>query len=205
MLGNNNYLYLEEIMFTHVFRFTLLLLVSVALFVACGEDDNPIVDGDNGDEPFHADADGFILKVDGNEIYRQFQGTHEGSITLKVGDELDVVTVFLDNYSDEFFPEAPEGENDHDDDEHGEEDVFALALSGLYSSIIEVHLHESEEDEHDEAHDEEGEEHDNELAEKFTFEVKGLKAGQTELKLQLMHGGHPDFTAALLIPVTVTP
>ena len=95
---------------------------------------------------------------------------HEGSITLKVGDELDVLTVFLDNYSDEFFPEAPEGENDHDDDEHGE-----------------------------------GEEHDNELAEKFTFEVKGLKAGQTELKLQLMHGGHPDFTAALLIPVTVTP
>ena len=36
-------------MFTHAFRFTLLLLVSVALFVACGEDDNPIVDGDNAD------------------------------------------------------------------------------------------------------------------------------------------------------------
>ncbi len=187
-------------MFTHAFRFTLLLLVSVALFVACGEDDNPIVDSDNGDEPFHADADGFVLKVDGNEIYRQFQGMHEGSITLKVGDELDVLTVFLDNYSDEFFPEAPEGEDDHD--EHGEEDVFALALSGFYSSIIEVYLYESEGDEHDEAHDEEG---DDGLAEKFTFEVKGLKAGQTELKLQLVHGGHPDFTAALLIPVTVTP
>ena len=89
-------------MFTHAFRFTLLLLVSVALFVAGGEDDNPIVDGDHDDEPFHADADGFILKVDGNEIYRQFQGMDEGSITLKVGDELDVFTVFLDHDGDEF-------------------------------------------------------------------------------------------------------
>ena len=192
-------------MFTHAFRFTLLLLVSVALFVACGEDDNPIVDGDHDDEPFHADADGFILKVDGNEIYRQFQGMHEGSITLKVGDELDVFTAFLDHNSDEFFPESPEEEDDYDHDEHGEEDVFALALSGFDSSIIEVHLYEGEGDEHDEAHDEEGEEHDDELAEKFTFEVKGLKAGQTELKLHLLHGDHPDFTAALLIPVTVTP
>ncbi len=73
----------------------------------------------------------------------------EGSITLKVGDELDVFTVFLDHDGDEFFPESPEEEDDHDDDEHGEEDVFALALSGFDSSIIEVHLYEGEGDEHD--------------------------------------------------------
>ena len=200
-------------MFTPVLRFTLLLLASVALFAACGEDNNPIVDGDHDDEPFHADADGFVLKVDGNEIYRQFEGAHEGGITLKVGDELHVLTAFLDHDSNEFFPENPEEEeeHDHDHEEDGEEEVFALALSGYDSSIIEIHLYEGEGDEHDDDHDEEGEEHEEhddhgeELAEQFTFEVKGLKAGQTEIKLQLMHGDHPDFTAALLIPVTVTP
>lgn len=208
-------------MFTPVLRFTLLLLASVALFAACGEDDNPIVENGHDDEPFHADADGFVLKVDGNEIYRQFEGTHTGSITLKVGEELDVLTMFLDHDSHEFFPENPEEEDD--DHEHGEEEVFALALSGYDSSIIEVHLYHGEGEAHDDDHDDEGDDHDDddehdddddhdddhdehdELAEQFTFEVKGLKAGQTEIKLQLMHGDHPDFTAALLIPVTVTP
>ena len=84
-------------MFTCFFRCTLLLLAFVVLFAACGEDDNPIIDHDHDDEPFHADADGFVLKVDGNQIYRQFEGEHEGSITLKVGEELDVLTLFLDH------------------------------------------------------------------------------------------------------------
>ena len=191
-------------MFTPVLRFMLLLLVSVALFAACGEDENPIVDNGHDDEPFHADADGFVLKVDGNQIYRQFEGAHTGGITLKVGDELHVLTAFLDHDSHEFFPENPEEgeEHGHDDDheEHGEEEVFALALSGYDSSIIEIHLYE-----HDDDHDDDHDDHGDELAEQFTFEVIGLKAGQTQIKLQLMHGDHPDFTAALLIPVTVTP
>jgi len=69
------YLYSEDIMFRHFFRFTLLLLTFAVLFFACGEDDNPIVDNDENGESFHVDADGFVLKVDGQEIYRQFQGT----------------------------------------------------------------------------------------------------------------------------------
>jgi hypothetical protein len=67
-------------------------------------------------------------------------------------------------------------------------------------------LHEDEEEgeEHDpEDDDHEGEEHDHEGEEELHFEVVGLKAGKTEIKLQLLHGDHPDFTAALLIPVTV--
>ena len=192
-------------MYTCFFRFTLLLLAFVVLFAACGEDDNPIIDDDHDDEPFHADADGFVLKVDGNQIYRQFEGEHEGGITLKVGEELDVLAMFLDHDGDEFLPEGPEEEGEHDDHDHGEEEVFALALSEFDSSIIEIHLHEGEENEHEDDHAEEGEHHDDELAEKFTFEVKGLKTGETTAKLQLLHGDHPDFTAALSIPVTVTP
>ena len=193
-------------MFSCYFRFTLLLLAFVVLFAACGEDDNPIIDDDHDhdDEPFHADADGFVLKVDGNQIYRQFEGEHEGGITLKVGEELDVLTLFLDHDEEEFFPENPEEEDGHDHD-HGEEEVFALAISGFDSSIIDVHLHEGEEHEHEDDHAEEDEHHEEELAEQFTFEVKGLKAGETSAKLQLLHGDHPDFTAHLSIPVTVTP
>ena len=178
-------------MFTCFYRFTLLLLAFVVLFAACGEDDNPIIDDDHDDEPFHADADGFVLKVDGNQIYRQFEGEHEGGITLKVGEELDVLTMFLDHDEEEFLPEAPEEDDGHD---HGEDEVFALALSEFDSSIIEIHLHEGD-----------GHAHEEELAEQFTFEVKGLKAGETSAKLQLLHGDHPDFTAAFLVPVTVTP
>ncbi len=83
-------------MFTHFFRFTLLLFAFVVLFAAYGEDDNPVADADGGHAE-HADADGFTLKVDGKEIYRQFQGTHEGNITLKVGEVLDVLAAFLDH------------------------------------------------------------------------------------------------------------
>lgn len=182
-------------MFICLFRFTLLLTTFVVLFAACGEDDNPVADA----EPFHADADGFVLKVDGNQIYRQFEGEHEGGITLKVGEELDVLAMFLDHDGDEFLPEGPEEEDDGHD--HAEEEVFALAISEFDSSIVEIHLHEGEEDDHAEA----GEDHEDELAEQFTFEVKGLKAGETAAKLQLLHGDHPDFTGALSIPVTVTP
>ena len=184
-------------MFICFFRFTLLLLAFVVLFAACGEDDNPVADGDSE----HADADGFVLKVDGNQIYRQFQGEHEGSITLKVEEELEVVAAFLDHDEEKFFPEAPAEDEEHDHDGHGEDEVFALAISEFDSSIVEIHLHEGEEDDH--AGESEG--HEDELAEKFTFEVSGLKAGETTFKLQLLHSGHADFTGALLVPVTVTP
>ena len=205
MPGNTIYLYLEEMMFACFYRFTFVLLAFVVLFAACGEDDNPIIDDDHDheDEPFHADADGFVLKVDGNQVYRQFEGEHEGGITLKVGEELEVAAAFLDHDGHEFLPENPEEEDDHDHD-HGEEEVFALALSAFDSSIITIHLHEGEH-EHEDDHAEEDDHHEEELAEQFTFEVDGLKAGETSIKFQLLHGDHADFTAALMIPVTVTP
>ena len=181
-------------MFRHYFRLALLLLAVAMLFVACGDDENPIVDGDDEDEPFHAESDGFVLKIDGQEIYRQFQGTETGGITLKVGEELDVLTVFLDQNGGEFFPEdLEEGEDHEDEDEHEGEEAFGLGLTGYDTSIVEIRLHEEEEGE---AHDE---------TEKWVMEVIGLKAGQTQIDFQLLHGDHPDFTAALPIPVTVTP
>ena len=193
-------------MFRHFFRFILLLLTFAILFVACDEDDNPIVDNHENGESFHADADGFVLKVDGQEIYRQFQGKQTGGITLKAGDELDVLAVFLDPTIGEFSPETAEEGEEHDHD-HEEEEGFVLSVGGFDASIIDVHLHEGEEHEHEEGeeHEVSEDDHDDEFADKFTFEVIGLAAGQTQLSFQLLHGEHADFTAALPIPVTVTP
>ena len=198
-------------MFTHFFwhdfsvtisRLMLLSFVAILPYIGgCGEDDNPIVDDEQdhqqeADAALHADADGFALEVDGAEVYRQFQGTDSGGLTVGVGAEIEVHVIFLDATGAEFHV----GEEVEEEDEHGhdEEEAFSLGLSDYDSSIIEIHL-EEEEDEH--AEDEHGDEEHAE--EELGFGLVGLKAGTTKIKLQLLHGDHPDFTAALLIPVTV--
>ncbi len=173
-------------MIKRFFILPVLLLALSMLLIACGEGED--------DEEMHVDADGFILMVDEEEVYRQFQGTETGGISLKVGDELDVHVVFINHDSEEISFE----EDDHaeeEDDGHDEDEAFGLALSEYDTSIIEIHLPEGDE------HEDEDEHHD----EEFTFEVIGLRAGQTGIKLELLHGDHPDFTAALPIPVTVSP
>ena len=196
-------------MFTYFFdrdfsvAISRLMLISfigvLPLMGGCGEDDNPIIDDEANHEHeaeavLHADADGFVLQVDEKEVYRQFQGTHSGGLTVRAGQEIEVHVVFLNASGAEFDPGEVEGEDEHD---HEEEEAFSLGLTGYDSAIIDIHL--SEEEHEGEEH--EGEEHGE--GEELGFEVVGLKAGTTNIKLQLLHGDHPDFTAALLIPVTV--
>ena len=177
-------------------RILLITIVAVLpFFGGCSEDDNPITD-DHEEEIVHADADGFVLKVDGNQVYRQFQGEHTGELTLAVGEEIEVHVSFLDDHEHEFHP----GEAEEDDDEHGLEDdeaeeVFALGLSEYDDTIIEIHLGD-EDDEHSE------DDHDDEDV-GLSFGVEGLSTGNTEIKLQLLHGDHPDYTGSSFIPVTV--
>ena len=174
-------------MIKQFFKLPVLLLALSMLLAACGEGDS------DHDEATHVDADGFSLRVDGTEIYRQFQGTETGGISLKVGDELDVHVVFINHDSEEISFEEDDHAEEEDDGHDDEDEAFGLALSEYDTSIIEVHLPEGHEDE--EEHHDEG----------FVFEVIGLRAGQTGIKLELLHGDHPDFTAALPIPVTVSP
>ena len=195
-------------------RLMLIAFVAILpLMGGCGEDDNPILDDDDHDHdhemdaPLHADADGFNLEINGKEVYRQLQGQHEGGLTVKAGEEIEVHVHFLDANGDELHLDevaAPPGEDEDDDHDHDHDgaEFFSLGLTGYDSSIIQIHLdhdeHEhGEEDHHDDDH--EGEEH----ADALPFGLEGLKAGTTEIKLQLLHGDHPDFTAALAIPVTV--
>ena len=194
-------------MFAHFFghdfsvtisRLMLLSFVTVLAFVGgCGEDDNPIVDNHEEEEEEthrHANADGFALEVDEAEVYRQFQGTHSGELTVGVGKEIEVHVVFLDTSGAEVHVGEAE-EDEHGDDE---EETFNLGLSDYDPAIIDIHLSEGEEKHAEDEHGDE--EHGDEL---WRFEVIGLKVGTTKIKLQLLHGDHPDFTAALLIPVTV--
>lgn len=179
-------------------RILLTLIVAVLPFMGgCSEDDNPAID-DHEEEIFHADADGFVLMVDGDEVYRQFKGSHEGRLTVAVGEEVHVDVSFLDDHEHEFNP-IEEQHEAHDHEEGEEEEEFALSLSEYDETIIEIHLDEHE-DEH--GHSEDENDHEDE-DEGLSFGLEGLSAGETEIKLQLMHGDHPDFTAALLIPVTV--
>lgn len=193
---------------------TFVAVAAALLFGGCGESDNPIVDEHEHEEeaPFHADADGFVLEVGGVEVYRQFQGTETGGITVGAGEEIEVHVEFLNPDGALFTPE-PEGEgeeaHEHEAHEHGEEEVFALSLTGYDTTIAEVHLHgEEHEAEHGEEHEaEHDEEHEadahSEHEEEWTFEVVGVKAGTTHITLQLLHGDHADFTAALPVPITV--
>ena len=193
-------------MFTYFFRSDFSVAISRLMLISfvallpfmggCGEDDNPIVDDHDHEEEeiYHADADGFALEVDGTEVYRQLQGEHSGALTVGIDEEIEVHVTFLDATGAEVHI-GEEEEDEHDEHDHDEEETFALSLTGYDEAIIDIHLSEDEhdEDEHDE------DEHDEELG----FGLEGLKAGTTEIKLQLLHGDHPDFTGALLIPVTV--
>ena len=185
----------------NVSQFILIFIVAMLpFFGGCGEDDNPIVD-DHGhdneaDSPLHADVDGFILQIGDEEVYRQFQGTHSGNITVNVGQEIEVHAVFIDVNGDKAPLEKVKSK-----DEHGHVETFSLGLSGYDSAIIEIHL--EREDAHADEENGEDAHADEENGGDLGFEIEGLNAGTTEIKLQLIHGGHPDYTAALLIPVTV--
>ena len=196
-------------------RLALLVFVAILPCIGgCGEDDNPILEDDDhdhaheADAPLHADADGFNLEINGKVVYHQHQGHHEGGLTVSVGEEIQIDVHFLDANEMELHldeVEAPPGEEGHDDHAHDGAEFFSLGLSGYDSSIIQIHLdehehEEEEEEEHEEGHDDHGHE---EHGDALPFGLEGLKAGKTEIKLQLLHGDHPDFTAALPIPVTV--
>ncbi len=162
----------------------------------------------------HTDADGFVLKDEsGIEIYREFEGATTGSISINVGEELELIVHFLDHTGNEL-----EDEEDHDDHENDESE---LKITGFDISIavIEVEEHEYEHcgdfideescnaNEHCEWHDNEDEgvcedegsdsDHGDEENEheELLIHITGVSAGMTEFKLELMHGEHADYTS----------
>ena len=83
--------------------FSLLLVFNFA----CEDDDHDDHDHDEG----HTDADGFVLEDEsGTEVYREFEGTVDGSISLSVGDTLELSVHFLDHDGEEIEHEEEEEE-----------------------------------------------------------------------------------------------
>ena len=162
---------------------TIFLLSFVLLFTTGCEDD----DHDNHDHG-HTDADGFILESNGTEIYREFEGSVTGSVTLNVGDTLELAVHFLDHEGEEIEHEEEEGE----EHEEGE-----LEVSGANASVAIVAVEQEEEgDDHDHDHDHE-EEHG------AALHIIGVSSGTTSFTLQSMHDGHADYTSTNDVVVTV--
>jgi len=156
------------------------LFCFVLFFNFACEDDHD--DHDHDDE--HTDADGFVLESEsGVVVYREFEGTVEGSITLGVGDTLELSVHFLDHDGDEI---------EHEEDEEHE---GGLSISGNDEGVAIVEAEEHEEDGDDHDHDEE--EHGT------AIHVIGISAGSTSFQLQLMHEGHSDYTSTNNVPVVV--
>tara|TARA_B100001123_G_scaffold47869_1_gene48547 strand:- start:227 stop:718 length:492 start_codon:yes stop_codon:yes gene_type:complete len=157
----------------------VFMLVGMFLITTSCEDD----DHDHDHDEDHTDADGFILEnEDGTEMYREFEGAMTGSLTLGVGDTLELSVHFLDHEGNEIEHEE-EGEEDH-------EDGLEVSENDANIAVVEVEDHEEGE--------EGGEEH-HEMA----IHVIGVSAGSTSFKLQLMHDGHADYTSTNNVPITV--
>ena len=154
--------------------YTTLLFTGALLFTTGCEDD-----AHDDHEDGHTDADGFILEdAAGSEVYREFEGAATGSVTLAVGETLELSVHFLDHEGNEIAHEE-EGEEDH-------EDGLVVSENNASVAVVEVEEHEEGEDHHG-----------------MGIHVQGVSAGSTSFKLQLMHDGHADYTSTNNVPVTV--
>ena len=151
-----------------------VLGVTLLLFIVSCEDDH-----DHDEE--HTDAEGFILESSsGTQVYKEFKGTQTGSVTLTSGKTLELTVHFLGDDGKEL-----------EHDEHEGEEEGELKVSGFNSSIATVEV--------EEGHDDHGDEEEHEMA----LEIKGVSAGSTSFKLELMHDGHADYTSTNNVPITV--
>ena len=150
----------------------VFMLIGMFLFTTGCEDD----DHNHGEE--HTDADGFVLEDEsGSEVYKEFEGAVTGTVTLSVGDTLELSVHFLDH---------EENEIEHEGDEE-DEDELVISENDSNIAIVEVEEHEEGEEEHHE----------------MAIHIIGVSAGSTSFKLQLMHEGHADYTSTNNVPVTV--
>ena len=152
----------------------LVLLITSMMFFTTGCEDD-----DHDHDEDHTDAEGFVLENEsGTEVYKEFEGAIiTNNLTLGVGDTLELSVHFLDHDSDEI---------EHDDGEDEDE----LSVSGFNADVAIVSVEE---------HEETGSDH-HEMA----LEIIGVSAGSTEFKLELLHGGHADYTSYNNVPVSVT-
>ena len=152
----------------------VFMLIGMFLFTTGCEDD----DHNHNHDEEHTDADGFVLEDEsGSEVYKEFEGAVTGTVTLSIGDTLELSVHFLDHEGNEI---------EHEGDEE-DEDELVISQNDSNIAIVEFEEHEEGEEEHHE----------------MAIHVIGVSAGSTSFKLQLMHEGHADYTSTNNVPVTV--
>ena len=167
--------------------YVTLLFTGMLLFTTGCEDDDHNHDHDED----HTDADGFVLETEaGVEVYREFEGTQTGGVTLNVGETLELMVHFLDHEGNEI-EHSDDDHDDHGDDHDDDGDGLVVSENDATIAVVEVEGHDEE------SGDDHGDEHGNAL------HVEGVSAGSTSFKLQLVHDGHPDYTSTNNVPVTV--
>ena len=148
-------------MFVHKhYGVAVIVFLIMTGLVAC---DNPAED----DHDEHADAEGLVLVIGGEEVVRVEEAEVSGSLTVEAGETTSDITV-------EFL--------DHDGHEVHAEDLdeeFSLGVEIQGSEIVTVAYPST-----------------------WTFTLHGDEAGDTAIRVQLLHEGHSDFTTPD-IPVTV--
>ena len=186
----------------------LFILLFLGL-IPCGCDNDPASPIEE-----HTDADGFILEDEsGNEIYREFEGATTGSVSIGVGQTLELSVHFLDHNGNEI---------GHEDGEEEHEDELVITENDTTIAIIEVEEHcyeitnqtACESSEHCEWHSDEAkcedevhDEHDHSEEEEhhgLVIHITGVSVGSTSFKLELMHGDHADYTSTKNVPIIIT-
>ena len=167
--------------------YVTLLFTGMLLFTTGCEDD----DHDHDHDEHHTDADGFVLETEaGVEVYREFEGTQTGGVTLNVGETLELMVHFLDHEGNEI-EHSDDEHDDHGDEGDDDSDGLVVSENDATIAVVEVEGHDEEDG------DDHGDEHGNAL------HVEGVSAGTTSFKLQLMHDGPADYTSTNNVPVTV--
>ena len=162
---------MQFIFLRHISAHIVFLFVTMIFTIGCEDKHN--------DED-HTDADGFVLENESGAVeYKEFEGAMYGTITLAVGDTLELSLYFLDH---------EENKIDHEEDE---EDELSVSENDSTIAVVEAEDHEEEGD------------HDHEEEHGMAIHVIGVSSGSTSFQLQLMHEGHADYTSTNNVPVIV--
>lgn len=175
-------------------KLSLLAILSLMVFFTSCEDD-PVTPSEE-----HFEAVGYIILNENEEvIFRVFDGQVDNTIAdalvINLADGMGEFEVhFLDEDGDDIG--TPEGDHDHDDHDD---------LKG--SSI------EEEDDDHDDDHDHEEGEYELSVevqdegiataeAHEWEVELTPVAVGTTQMRIQIMHEEHADFTSPF-VPLEV--
>jgi len=197
-----------KIIFKHLF---ILLFLGL---IPCGCDNDPASLTEE-----HTDADGFILEDEsGNEIYREFEGATTGSVSIGVGQTLELSVHFLDHNGNEIGHE--DGEEEHEDELIITENNTTIAIIEFEKHCDEIadqvacesseycEWHADEAKCEDETHDDHDHNEEEEESHEMGIHIIGVSEGSTSFKLVIWHGdypdGHADFTPTNNVPINVT-